>query len=483
MITRRKLLAAGAFAPCLTRASAVPDSGIARLLIDTPRASLLPALTARIRAGLRPSQLLRGLAIAACREVSPYPHVGFRYHAVMMLRSVELSVAGMPDERRWLPLLWTADYFKAAAAQQDYFRSWSLPPLGESIPNAPALAAALVAWDRDAADRAAHDMVVRGQAGSALQTLMLHAARDFRAIGHKTIAAANADRLYRTLGADPLLAEPLVRSLALAVQNPTGDDFPAGHEHMADRDWKLNRSIAAAFPPDWNRGREDVSAARTLLQEFRTGSSEQVVTAAVDLLEQGVGADTVWEAVAMFAAELVLRRNDIVAVHANTTADAMRYCYAASDTDAARRLLMLQAVAFMARFRELTTPRRGASNRRIDAVEPLPAESLDEIFETLGRSRYSAVRQALGWLEAGGSPVALADRLRWYATLKNTGTHDIKFAEAMLENYRQLRFPWRDRLLAASLMYANASRTADDPVVLRAQSLLPRPIAPVNAAR
>lgn len=483
MITRRKLLVAGAFAPCLTRASAVSVSDIAQLLIETPRASLLPALAARIRAGLRPAELLRGLAIAGCREVSPYPHVGFRYHAVMMLRSVELSVASMPDERRWLPILWTADYFKAASAQQDYFRSWSLPAIGESITNPPALAVALATWDRDAADRAAHGMVVGGQAGSALQTLMLHAARDFRAIGHKTIAAANADRLYRTLGADLVLAEPLVRSLALAVQNPTGDDFPAGHEYMADRDWKVNQPIAAALPPDWSQGREDLSAARTLLQEFRTASSEQAVAASVDLLEQGIGANTVWEAVAMFAAELILRRNDIVAVHANTTADAMHYCYVASDTDASRRLLLLQAVAFMARFRELTAPRPSTSNRRIDAVEPLLAESLDEIFETLGRSRYSAVRQALGWLEAGGSPMALASRLRWYATLKNRGTHDIKFTEAMLENYRRMRLPWRDRLLAASLMYANASRTPDDPVVLRAQSLLQRPIALVSAAR
>ena len=483
MITRRKLLIAGALAPCLTRVSAVSVGDIAQLLIDTPRASLLPALTARIRAGLRPAELLRGLAIAACREVSPYPHVGFRYHAVMMLRSVELSVASMPEERRWLPLLWTADYFKAASAQQDYFRSWSLPAIGESIPNSPALPAALAAWDRDAADRAAHRLVVGGQAGSALQTLMLHAARDFRAIGHKTIAAANAERLYRALGADPLLAEPLVRSLALAVQNPTGDDFPAGNEHLADLDWKVNRPIAAALPPDWSRGREDLSAARALLQEFRTASSEQAVTASVDLLAHGIGAYTVWEAVAMFAAELVLRRNDIVAVHANTTADAMRYCYAASDTDAARRLLLLQAVAFMPRFRELTVPRPNTSNRRIDAVEPLPAESLDEIFETLGRNRYSAARQALGWIESGGSPEALAGRLRWYATLKNRGTHDIKFIEAMLENYRRLRLPWRDRLLAASLMYANASRTPDDPVVIRAQSLLQPPIALVSAAR
>ena len=311
------------------------DGEIAQLLIDTPRASLLETLVARIRGGLRPAELLRGLTIAGCREVSPYPHVGFKYHAVMMLRSVELSVAGMPDERRWLPLLWTANYFKAASTQEDRFRPWSLPVMGETTAKSPALAAALVAWDRDAADRAARDMVVGGQARSALQTLMLHAARDFRTIGHKTIAAANADRLCVALGSDKLLAEPLVRSLALAVQNPERAANPARHEHLADRDWKANQSIAAGLRRDWRRGRDDVSAARTLLQELRTASSEQAVAAAIDLLGAGVSADTVWEAVTMCAAELVMRRNNIVAVHANTTADAMRYCYTASDGDAA----------------------------------------------------------------------------------------------------------------------------------------------------
>ena len=477
MITRRGLLAAGAFAPCMTGASAVADGALARLLIDTPRRDLLAALIPRIQAGLRPMQLLGGLAIAACREVSPYPHVGFRYHAVMMLRSVELSVAGIPDGRRWLPLLWTADYFKAASAQQHNVRPWSLPPIGTSVGNAPPLTAALLEWDRDGADRAAHAMVAGGRAGAALQTLMFHAARDFRAIGHKTIAAANADRLYRALGDDPLLAEPLVRSLALAVQNPQGDAAPAGHQHLADLDWKVNRPLAANLPADWSRGREDPSAARALLQEFRTADSDQAVTASVDMLNEGIGAHTVWEAVAMFAAEMILRRNDIVAVHANTTADAMRYCFAASDTDAARRLLLLQAVAFMPRFLQLSAPRPGTRDRRIDTIEPMPAGSLDEIFDTLGRNRYSAVRQALGWLDAGGKPGALADRMRWYATLKNRGTHDIKFIEAMLENYRRLRFPWRDRLLAASLMYANASTVPDDRTVLRARSLLQRPTA------
>ena len=482
MISRRRLLAATAVAPWVTHASTPRDSEIARWLIETPSRSLISNLVARIQGGLQPAELLRGLAIAACREVSPYPHVGFRYHAVMMLRSVELAVAGMPDERRWLPLLWTAAYFKRASAQQDHYRTWSLTAIDKAS-NAQALTPALAAWDRDAADRAAHGMVMSGKADSALQTLMLHSARDFRAIGHKTIAAANAHRLHGSLGADLFLDEPLVRSLALALQNRAGNDDPARHEYLADRDWKANRSIAAALPADWASGREDIAAARTLLQELRTGSSEQAVAASVDLLERGISADMVWEAVAMFAAELVMRRNDIVAVHANTTADAMRYCYAACEEDDARRLLLLQAVAFMPHFRELTAPRANAGSRRIDTCEPLPAEGLDEIFDTLGRSRYSAVRQALGWLGVGGDPAALADRMRWYATLKNRGTHDIKFIEAMLENYRQLRFPWRDRLLAASLMYANASSTRDDETVLRAQSLLQRPVARVNAAR
>ena len=472
MISRRHLLAATAVAPWVARASTLRDSEIGDWLVETSSRSLLTDLVARIRAGLRPAELLRGLTIAACREVSPYPHVGFRYHAVMMLRSVELAVAGMSGERRWLPLLWTAAYFKRASAQQDRFRPWSLPALDRPVSTARALIPALAAWDRDAADRAAHDMVIGGQSGVALQTLMLHSARDFRAIGHKTIAAANAHRLHEALGADPLLDEPLVRSLALAVQNPGGNDDPARHEYVADRDWKANRMIAAALPGDWSQGREDMAAARTLLEEFRTASSEQAVAASVELLERGISADTIWEAVAMFAAELVMRRNNIVAVHANTTADAMRYCYAACDEDGARRLLLLQAVAFMPRFRELTSLRANTGNRRIDALEPLPAASLEEVFDTLGQSRYRAVRQALGWLETGGSPVALVDRLRWYATLKNRGTHDIKFIEAMLENYRLLRFGWRDRLLAASLMYANASGTPDDETVVRARSLL-----------
>jgi hypothetical protein len=57
MISRRQVLAAGVFAPwALAASSAAGGGGLVRLLIDTPRESLLAALAARIRdiAELRP---------------------------------------------------------------------------------------------------------------------------------------------------------------------------------------------------------------------------------------------------------------------------------------------------------------------------------------------------------------------------------------------------------------------------------------------
>ena len=479
MITRRRVLAASTLVPWTLwakSAGALADnSDLVRLLVDTPRGSLLDSLATRIQAGLTQQQLLAALAVATCREVSPYPNVGFKYHAVMMLRSVEQSVAAMSKERAWLPLLWTADYFKAASAQQDRIEPWSLRPLpeeprrvGQAEPAA--LVGALDSWDGERADLATAAMVATGQTPAALQTLMLHAARDFRAIGHKPIAAANAHRLVSALG-EPVAA-PLARSLALAVQNAEGDANPARHAHDADRDWHANQATAAKLPSHWQDGRDDIAAARMLLQELRTADSEQAAGAAAQLLADNVSAHTVWEAVMMFAAELILRLNNIVALHASTTANAMHYCYLVADEDRARRLQLLQAVAFMARFRSMVERDSRTRDRRIDAIEPLQAADLDEIFRTVGRSRIEAVRQALGWLEAGGDAAALGARARWYATLKNRGTHDIKFTESMLENYRWLRLPWRDALLAASLMYANGSDDRDHRVVVRAQTLL-----------
>jgi hypothetical protein len=450
-------------------ARAAQAEDLVDLLVRTPRAALTEELITRIRAGMAPDHLLRALCVAACREVSPYPDLGFKYHAVMMLQSTYLSTAAMPPEERWLPLLWTADYFKAAAAQEDRYANWSLPQItvaaSDSTPDV--LANALRSWDAEAADRATAALVNAGRGRETMQMLTDHAARDFRAIGHKTIAAANALRLCSLFGDTVVL--PLARSLALAVQNPEGDD-PARHEYPADADWQHVETWSRKLPNDWQSG--GGQNADELLEVLRRADSQTAVAAAVSLMQHQVRAAALWDVLLQFAAELILRRNDLIGVHANTTVNAMRYGYLASEADASRRLLILQTVAFMARFRALIEARGGATDRRIDALEPLPVTSVDEIFSTLGQDRFEAVRQAYGWLGAGGDAAALAQRVRRYATLKNSGTHDIKFTEAMLENHTWVAAKQPHALLAASLMYGNASSMPDNELVSRARTML-----------
>ena len=105
------------------------DPKLVGLIRDVPRARLLEALTERIRNGLAYPELLGAVAEAAAREVSPYPVVGFKYHAFMVMQSVHLTTVNGRTEDRWLPVLWAADLFKAAQAQDDVQTGWTMGPV------------------------------------------------------------------------------------------------------------------------------------------------------------------------------------------------------------------------------------------------------------------------------------------------------------------------------------------------------------------
>lgn len=44
--------------------------------------------------------LLAALALATVRNVQPYPDVGFKYHAVMVLHAIHHTTLGMPPAER-----------------------------------------------------------------------------------------------------------------------------------------------------------------------------------------------------------------------------------------------------------------------------------------------------------------------------------------------------------------------------------------------
>ena len=72
----------------------------------------------------------------------------------------------------------------------------------------------------------------------------------------------------------------------------------------------------------------------------------------VTQLNRGVSPQSVFDALFLGAGELLMRQNGIVALHALTTTNALRFIYNTSGNDTTRRLVLLQNAAFLCSFRE-----------------------------------------------------------------------------------------------------------------------------------
>jgi hypothetical protein len=158
---------AGAAGLGLTGRLRLADTGgsvamLVNMLEKSPRERIPGELVRMIRAGLRYEDLLAALLLAATRNVQPYPDVGFKYHSVMMLRSVHSTKQHLPPAERWLPIIWAVDYFKDAQAQERASTGWHMSMrAADSGANPEAarrrLTAALDKWDHEAADAAIVD--------------------------------------------------------------------------------------------------------------------------------------------------------------------------------------------------------------------------------------------------------------------------------------------------------------------------------------
>jgi len=456
------------------------------LLIAGERATLLEALVARIRAGLRYPELLGALAEAAARQVQPYPHVGFKYHAFMVLHAVDRTTRLGPRDEPWLPILWAADAFKGAQAQEQSRGGWVLPAApaaagatGRSAARQPeqALHQALAQWDAEAADAALVALLRQWRPEQVLGLLWPYGARDFRAIGHKAITVANCARLLPTV--PPEHVQPMLRSLVLALQNHHGEPNPATAELAADEPWRRNRIRVEEIDRS-HASREDSEAAlAALLAVLRDGSADEAGAATAAWLTRGVAERTLWSAVFATAGESMLRDPGIIAVHANTTSDALFLAARRVGDVRTRSLLLLQAASFQPLFRDLIG--RTKEPPRLDRLEPVEPTAgvaagsdaaLEDVFATLSASRREAAGKALGYLGAEGSEQVFMHRARHYTVERNQGAHDYKFTEAAFRNAEAMPDAWRRRYLAASVLYMNGPSDAVDPAIADARVLL-----------
>jgi len=451
------------------------------LLEQTPREKLLETVAQKIKSGTSYREVLTGLLLAAVRNVEPRPSVGFKFHAVLVVNSAHLASLSSADSDRWLPIFWAIDHLKAKQLEEEARNAWKMPAVDESaVPAAhrahAAFANAMDQWDPAAADAAVAGLARTAGAAEVFELFYAYGARDYRSIGHKAIFVANSQRTLACIGWQH--AEPVLRSLAYALQNHGGGPNPSASDLDADRPWRKNQELAATIRPDWRHGIPDSGATKELMAVLRRGSSDDACQLAVALLNRGVAPKSLWDAVFVGAGELLMRQPGIIGLHGLTTANALHYAYLATADDRTRQLLLLQNCAFLPMFRQSAQSRGNVANVSVDDLQPVAlAEAsvpggLEEIFADVSRDRMAAAaktRALVNDVETARQFIQTARRLIF---LKGTNAHDYKFSSAVLEDYFHVSPEFRDQFLALGIFNLRGAGDRDNSLVQRTRAAL-----------
>jgi hypothetical protein len=448
---------------------------LVRLLEDTSRERLLEEVGAKIRSGTTHRELVAALLLAGIRNIQPRP-VGFKFHAVLVVNSAHLASLNAPDSDRWLPVFWALDQFKSSQARDKQSGDWTMESVFEpAVPTAERAAAAFTmgmdAWDTSCADTAAAALARGGDTQAAFDLFCRYGARDYRDIGHKAIYVANSWRLLHVIGWQH--AEPVLRSLSYALL-AHDDGNPAESDDLADRPGRKNKERLKELRATWNGGENRPEAAAEMLATLRSGTWDDASAKVVALINAGASPQPIWDAMFQAAAELLMRKAGIVALHASTTTNALHYAFHHAASDETRRFLMLQNASFLPLFRDDAGATEGP---QIDTIEPVAGgisgpEAVEEIFSGLMADRPLAARRTLAYLDAGGDPKTFVDAAQRLIYLKGTDSHDYKFSSAIIEDWHALSPAFRHRFLSASVHWLKGSSAPDSTLVARTRAAL-----------
>lgn len=450
---------------------------LVKLIEETPRQQVVGKVIDHIRDGTSYQELLGALFLAGVRGIQPRP-VGFKFHAVLVVNSAHLASLAARDNERWLPLLWSVDYFKGAQERNAKEGDWRMKPADEAkLPSADDAAkeftAAMDAWDEERADRA---IVALGRAEGAAEVFeqfWIYGARDFRDIGHKAIYAANAWRTLNTIGWRH--QEPVLRSLAYGQLDHRGGN-PAKRDDPADRPGRANMPRAGKLTKFRHAGKRDEAATKDVLAALRTEGAEDISKQVFELINKGIHPASLWDGVFLGAGELLMRQPGIYGLHCLTTVNALHFGYQTSARPTTRAFLLLQAAAFMAMFRGvMTEANRRLSELRIDTLEAAeaPKGGVAEVLADLSKDRTTAAKKALGLLrEKPAAARGLIESARALIFAKGTDSHDYKFSSAVMEDAYHLAAPLRPAFLAASLYNLKGSGERDNDLIKRTRAAL-----------
>ena len=136
-----------------------------------------------------------------------------------------------------------------------------------------------------------------------------------------------------------------------------------------------------------------------------------------------------------------MRQPGIVGVHCITSINALHFAYQTTASDDTRRMLFLQAPAFLTLFRKVMGQRGKLSNDKLDVLDKVevkgdPREQIEAIFASIPTDRTDAARKTLALVQQDPSQAeVLLATARRLVFAKGTDSHDYKFSSAALEDY------------------------------------------------
>jgi len=450
---------------------------LVRLIEETPRGKIFNEVGRLIQRGHSYRELLAALFLAAIRNVQPRPSVGFKFHSVLVINSAHLASLAARDQDRWLPIFWSIDYFKRAQQQDVSEGDWTMAAVDESRLPTPtqavkALREAMERWDVESADAAAAAAARVAPADQLFKVFAEFGSRDFRSIGHKAIYVAGAFRVLEVIGWQH--AEPVMRGLAYALLNHTGDPNPAQSDLAVDAAGRANRSLVGSFPPDWLAGKYDAAATTELVIANRQGSPIELAQASADMIANGISAASVYDAHFATAAELVMRQPQIVPLHAMTTTNAMHYLFHRCGDDTLRRWLLLQNASFLGHFREAADSRGKLADRWITDLQGEEDENveLENAVAAIGTGGMQQAQRVLGYLQSTDDPSQFLRESRQLIFAKGNDSHDYKYSSALLEDYYPRSPQWRNKILAAGSYLLSGPQAKDTDLPKRVSEAL-----------
>jgi len=441
-----------------------------------------PDLAARaIAAGTDRATFLGAVFLAGLEDIRPRP-VGNALHCVMMIESAFLLTDDAPADEAWIAALWALDDFKNSQERDPGGGDGELAPPGEPEGRQRSpdeargeLSAALEGFDPDRADRAAVALLSCTDPDEVFEVLRPYATRSFHDAGHRIIHFAQAERTLRRVG--PRCALPALRSIVIGLAG----DSPGAHTE----DFHRARGLAGRLPQAWLAGAEEPQRSLEVLRALRGRTPAESQDAVVEAFRSGLGPATVWDGLRLYASELMLHRlpkERHFPVHTVTEIEAFGHAWERARDEAARRLIVLQAGAWISRLRDAVArndgPFRnergigalgleagsGGEDARADLSAALAARSPDGVCAALDR-------------EPGLARECIA-RLRTGLVRRASQNHQYKYAGSILVESRRVAEPWRGRVLAAGVDYlpgadARASGTCERSVrALRQQGVL-----------